>query len=209
MSEQTGSSQRIRRLPVRIQCPTCLSPLPNGLGLGESSSCERDFPGPVPAITWEEYLSEETRNGLLDEYAVERREEGPDTFWQWENTRSVHERLRIYHFEWTYASYTEPAECPIFRLWLTRREIQTRVFRTVVPPFTGGEYQGSKQQAIEYWAADPFEIATLVAKEDCLLLASRRWWTQEHFALLQLYRTLPYDCEQHELHGRWVEKYVG
>jgi hypothetical protein len=155
-------------------------------------------------ITWNTYLAEATRKALLDLHAVERLDKGLEACWQWEQTQPLHERLRISHFEWTYISYTVP-DSPTFCVWLPREEIRTRVLAGPVPPFGAIEYERTKRDAVPCWTTDPLEIASLMFDDEGILVASERLWRPEHYAVVHFYRTLPYNSDEQQRHGRWVQ----
>jgi hypothetical protein len=155
-------------------------------------------------ITWESYLSEETRNALLDLYAVERLDDGPEAFWKREQMQLLHERLRISHFEWTYLSYTLP-DSPVFYVWLPREEIRTSVFASPVPSFRAIEYERTQRATVPDWTTNPMQIDTLMFEEEAILRASERLWKPEHYAVVHFYRTLPYNSMEQQRHGRWVQ----
>jgi hypothetical protein len=173
-------------------------------GPGESPYSEWDIACHGEVITWEAYLSEETRNALLDLHAVERLDEGLQAFWQWEETQPLQERLRISHFEWTYISYTVP-DSPTFGVWLPREEIRTRIFPSPVPSFGAIEYQRTKRAAVPHWTTDRSKIASLMFEDEVTLLASERLWKPEHYAVIHFYRTLPYNSIEQQRRGRWVQ----
>jgi hypothetical protein len=196
--------QRFRRFRERIQSRKHPSPLAEWLGPGRSPYSEWDMACYGEVITWESYLSQETRNALLELHAVERLCDGLKAFWDWERNQPLRERLRISHFEWTYSSYTLP-DSPVFCVWLPREEIRARVFTGPVPPFGAIEYERTKRAAVPDWTTDPSEIADLMFDDECLLFASNRLWRPEHYAAVHFYRTLPYNSAEQQRDGRWVQ----
>lgn len=204
MLRDTRLWQRIRCLRQRIQPQTQPNPLAEWPGPGKSPYSERDIVRHGEVITWETYLSQQTRMSLLDLHSLECLDNWVAAFWDWEPTQCLLERLRISHFEEVYLDYTVPDSCA-FCVWLPREEIRTRVFTSPVPPFEGLEYVGTMRAAVPHWTTDSSEIRGLMRDEELTLLASQRIWQPKHYAIVQYYLTLTYNSAEQQRHGRWVQ----
>ncbi len=194
----------IRYLREQIQRRNHSSPLANWRGPGKSPYSEWDIACQGRVITWKAYLSQTTQMALLGLHGLEFLDAGLEAFWQWEGTQPLRERLRISHFEWTYISYTVP-DSPTFCVWLPQEEIRAKVFSSPVPPFGAIEYEYTKRAAVPGWTTDPSEITTLMFDDEVTLLASKRLWSPQHYAVVQFYRTLPYNPVEQQRRGRCVQ----
>jgi len=204
MLRQTGLWQRIRHLSERFQPQKRRNPLEQWPGPGKSPYSEWDLACHGEVITWETYLSEGTRNALVELHAVENLDDRLQAFWQWEPSQPLLERLRISHFEWTYITYTVP-DSPTFGVWLPRHELRTRVLASPVPPFGAIEYTRTKHDAVPYWTTNQQQITNLMFEEEATLRASQRLWQPEDYAIIRFYLTLPYNSAEQQRHGRWVQ----
>ena len=194
----------IRHLRQQIQCRNHSSPFANWPGPGKSPYSEWDIACQGRVITWKAYLSPQTQKALLGLHSLEFLDAGLEAFWQWERTQPLRERLRIEHFEWTYISYTVP-DSPTFCVWLPQEEIRTKVFSSPVPPFGASNTNISNYLTAPGGPPIRRKSPRLMFQEEATLLASKRLWSPEHYAVVQFYRTLPYNAVEQQRRGRWVQ----
>ena len=87
--------QYVQRLLQRFQRRK--HPAPHTMDrAGQSPYNEWDYACDGEVITWETYLSETTRNALLQLHARECLDTWLEAFWQWEPTQSLRERLSYF-----------------------------------------------------------------------------------------------------------------
>jgi len=155
-------------------------------------------------ITWNQYLVEDSRDALLDIYAGDRTDDKLRVASDFLRSRSLEERVRVEHFDWTFTSYTVP-DWPTYCVWLTRDEIRTSVFPSPVPPFMAIAYDCFKRSARQL-GVEHKVLSNLLFEEERTLQVSQLLWRPEHFAIVQFYRTLPYNMRERRRRGRWVQE---
>jgi hypothetical protein len=209
MSFSTMLAQRFRTLWMRAQPTGYSQPNDKCLRAMSKPPDQLEYPCPPEVLTWNHYLFKDIRDALLAIYSVEVIDEDKEAPGCWLESLPLAERLRIFHFDQTYRSYTveDHLGIPEYCVWLTRDEIQSSVFSSPVPPFMGGEYAHAKHSLDRGVESDPKKIADLLYDEESMLQASQLLWSGDHFAVVQFYKLLPYNIEEHGCRGRVVDYY--
>jgi hypothetical protein len=156
-------------------------------------------------ITWNRYLSDEIREALLEFYPIDHTDEGVKAATDFLNSRSLKERIRIDHFDWTFCSYTVP-DWPTYCVWLSREEIRDRIFFSPVPPFMAIEYDRIQKAGLSN-DDDPSKVRHILFEDECMLAISQLFWKAEHYAVFQFYKTLPYNPQEQERNGRFLQRH--
>lgn len=209
MSISTILVQRFRWLWIRAQ-PMRYSQSNDKCHLVISSPQDQlEYPCPPEVLTWNHYLFKDIRDALLAIYSVEELDKNNEAPGSWLESLPLAERLRIFHFDQTYRSYTVPdhLDIPDYCVCLTRDEIQTNVFSSPVPPFMGWEYRYVKNCLDVGSESDQKDIDRLFLDEENMLQSSQLLWNADHFAVVQFYKLLPYNIEEHCCRGRMVDYY--